>query len=97
MNPAPQLSKSGVAYRRAMGIPLDAPKMGRGGNFSITEEEAKAIWADVQRLTAAYPPRTINVCKEVATLHNVGQYVVQSMQCGRSWNHITGLKFKKYD
>lgn len=99
MNPIPQLSKSGVRYRRAAGIPLDAPVAGggRGGNYQITEKKARAIWADLQRLIAAYPPKTASINKMVADEHGVSKTLVQNIRHGRSWNSVTGLPVKMYD
>lgn len=99
MNQQPQLSKSGRRYRRAAGIPLDAPVVGggRGGNYQITEKKARAIWADLQRLTAAYPPKTANICQMVADEHSVSKTLVENIRHGNSWNSVTGLPRKRYD
>jgi hypothetical protein len=100
MTPTPQLSKSGVAYRRAMGIPLTAPKVGRdgrGGNYQITEDQAREIWADIQMLVTNCRYREFDICRVVADQHGVGKYLVQNIRNGRSWNSITGLDVKRYD
>lgn len=96
----PQLSKSGVRYRNAMGIPLDAPRKGRngrGGNYQITEAQARKIWADIQHLTATYPKKTVDITAMVARHNKVSKSLVQNIRYGRSWNSVTGLEFKKYD
>jgi hypothetical protein len=99
MNQHTQLSKSGVRYRRAMGIPLDAPVIGngRGGNYQISERKAKAIWADIKRLENAYPAKTVSICQLVADEHGVSKTLVQNIRHGRSWNSVTGLPRKIYD
>ena len=92
MNLQPQLSKSGVAYRRAMGIPLSAPKMGRGGNYQITEDQAREIWADIQMLAKNCRYRELNICQVVAEHHGICRTLVQNIRSGCSWNQVTGLQ-----
>lgn len=98
MSPTQQLSPSGVRWRRAMGVPLDAPKVGRGrgGNYRITEDQAREIWADIQMLANNSRYREFNVCQAVADHHGVSRSLVQNIRNGGSWNHITGLHIKRY-
>lgn len=99
MIPTPQLSPSGVRWRRAMGVPLDAPKVGRGrgGNYRITEDKARQIWSDIQHFTKCFQPKTVNITQLVADKHGVSKTLVNNIRHGRSWNHITGLDFKQYE
>ena len=98
MNPAPQLSPSGIRYRRAMGIPLTAPlvgKGGRGGNYQINEDQAREIWADIQMLVSNCRYREFDISKTVADHHGVTKSLVQHIRCGATWNCVSGLEVKK--
>tara|TARA_Y100000034_G_scaffold122881_1_gene168910 strand:- start:9917 stop:10216 length:300 start_codon:yes stop_codon:yes gene_type:complete len=99
MNPTPQLSKSGIAYRQQNGIPLDKPKAGkgRGGNYQITENQARAIWQDLQHYIATYPPKSIDITGTIATHHGVSRTLVNNIRHGSSWNSVTGLPVKERD
>ncbi|WP_417705411.1 hypothetical protein [Rheinheimera aquimaris] len=98
-NPTPQLSKSARTYRQKNGIPLDKPKAGkgRGGNYQITEQQALAIWQDLQHYIATYPPKTIDITGVVAKHHRVSRTLVNNIRHGSSWNSVTGLPVQKRD
>lgn len=91
-----QLSPSGVRYRRAMGIPLDAPVVGkgRGGNYRITEELAREIWADLQMLTANCRYREFDMTQDVANHHSVSKSLVQHIRSGATWRCVTEVEGK---
>lgn len=69
----------------------DLVKPPKAGNFQITEQQARAIWHDIQHYAATYPSKTIDITGLVAEHHGVSKTLVNNIRHGGSWNNITGL------
>ncbi|MDX1538864.1 hypothetical protein [Arsukibacterium sp.] len=85
-----KLSWSGVKYRLDAGIPLSAPKAGggRGGNYTISEQTAREIWAAICNKRAC---KTAETTPQIAKRFKAKLSVVNNIAYGKSWNSITGL------
>lgn len=91
------IHRSTIKWRLEHGLSGPALlKPPRAGNYKITEDQAREIWADVQMLANNCRYREFNVCQVVADHYGISKHLVQNIRHGVSWNSITGLEIKKY-
>ena len=86
------IHRNTIKWRSERGMTgKDLVKPPRAGNYQITEEQAREIWADIQMLVSNCRYREFDICQVVAEHHGVGKYLVQNIRSGGSWISVSGL------